>query len=454
MNYTLAITSCDRFALLRKTLSSFIECVSINPVETIIVEDSDKPAPEWLQDFFPRLGKVRWLNNEQRMGQAYTIDRLYSEIKTEWIFSLEDDWEFHEANFLSRSHQILTSHKDISMVALRSDWNHPLVDDPRGFQIAEPYWGGVWGGTCHNPGLRRLSDFRRYGSYGRHVGYGTNGLGHEKKWSKLHLDDGFRIAVLPRHCRHIGGECSRAIEPLEQRIPKLLIAIPACHKFDYGRWESEESPHYDPKNKAYGTDIHISGPNPRIRAVRETWWKDVANFETFTGKFFYGSPHPTRTPGPDEVFLDVPDDYGSLPLKTQAICKWALENGFQYVYKCDDDTAVYVERLALELMSSRFDYAGYTHCNVCTGGPGYFLSKRCMQIVAAAGTPDVWAEDCWVSKILGYNNINPVHLPGHTPGYAAHYIFPDKFDKTKLTPETVTLHAMQPEIMRIWYQER
>ena len=453
MQYTLAVTSCDRHDLLRRTLSSFIECVNVNPVETIILEDGPAPEPAWLKDFFPRLGKVRWINNGERMGQSYSIDRLYSEIKTELIFWCEDDWLFHEGNFLSRSAAILTAHPKISMVALRSDWNHPLVDDPRGFKIAEPYWGGVWGGTCWNPGLRRMSDYRRYGSYGRHVGYGTHGLGHEQTWSKRHLDDGFRIAALPAHCYHIGGERSKAIEQLERKMPRLLIAIPACHKFEYGRWESRQSPHYDPKNEPYCEDIHISGPNPRIQAVRDTWWRDVNVFPNFEAKFFYGEPH-NRAPLADEIFLDIPDDYGALPQKTQAICKWALENGFDYLYKCDDDTAVYVDGLAQELLQFRFDYAGFTHSNVCTGGPGYFLSKRAMHVVAHAGKPDFWAEDVWVSKVLGLRNIQPLHLPGHTPGFAAHWIWPNGFDKTKLAPGVVTLHAVQPETMRTWYRER
>jgi len=454
MHYTLAVTSCDRHDLLRRTLQSFSDCVNVNPAETVIVEDGPRPRPAWLDEFFPRLGRVKWINNDRRMGQAYTIDRLYAELKTEFIFWCEDDWEFHESGFLAKSHAILTANPNISMVALRSDWNHPLVDDPRGFKIAEPYWGGVWGGTCWNPGLRRLSDFKRFGSYGRHVGYGTHGLGHEQIWSKLHLDSGYRIAALPHHCSHIGNDRSKAIEPLETRPPKLLIAIPVCHKFEYGRWESEQSPHYDPKNTPYGSDIHISGANPRVAAIRDTWWKDVAAFSPFVeARFFYGAPH-NRAPLADEVFLDVPDDYEHLPNKTQAICKWALENGFDYVFKCDDDTAVYVERLVLEVMLNRFDYAGLMHENVCTGGPGYFLSKRAMRHVATAGKPDFWAEDVWVCHVLTRNNINGCYLPGHTAGWSAHWVWPNGYDKTKLSPETVTLHAVQPDMMRTWYKER
>src|SRR5262249_761866 len=155
------------------------------------------------------------------------------------------------------------------------------------------------------------------------------GLGHEQKWSKMHLDAGYRIAVLPNHCHHIGGGVSRAIEPLPP-MPRLLIAIPVCHKMDYTRWESAESPHFD-QNKAwngqaYGIDIHISGENNRVAALRDTWLKDIAPFsEHVDYKLFYGQPH-NRPAEADEVYLTCPDDYAALPLKTIEICKWALEH--------------------------------------------------------------------------------------------------------------------------------
>jgi hypothetical protein len=459
MNFTLAVTSCDRHDLLKRTLDSFIDATSLNPTETIIFEDSDRPRPSFLDDYSVRLGKLKFISGGMRRGQAYAIDRLYSEVTSELVFHTEDDWEFHESGFLAPSFNILRSCPDISMVALRSDWNHPLVDDPRGFKIAEPYWGKVWGGTCWNPGLRRLSDFKRFGNYGRHVGYGTNGLGHEAKWSQIHLDAGFRIACLPSYVRHIGDSRSRAIEPIPVTLPRILIAVPACQQLDYGAWESEQSPRFDKakayRGEAYGTDIHISGgDNPRIAAVRDTWWKDVRAHEHHVdARFFYGKPF-VGEPAADEVILNCGSDYASLPLRTQAICKYALDHKYDFLYKCDDDTAVFVDRLVREILDGRTaDYAGCLNDNVCTGGPGFVLSKRMMELVAKAGGPDHWAEDCWVAKIAGYANINPVSLPGHLPGYQAHWYWPKGYTPTKLSHDTVSVHAVQPEVMRAWHAD-
>jgi hypothetical protein len=458
MKYTLAVTSCDRHDLLKRTLQSFISCTSINPFETIIYEDSAAPRPAWLDEFGVRLGAIRWLSEGKRRGQAYAIDRLYSNIHSELVFHTEDDWEFHESGFLSKSFNILCAHPDISMVTLRSEWNHPLVDDPRGFKIAEPYWGGDWGGTCWNPGLRRLSDFRRFGNYGRHVGYGTNGLGHEAKWSRLHLDAGFRIACLPSYVRHI-GEHSRACEPVPFTLPRILIAVPACQQLEYGAWESEQSPRFDKskahRGEAYGTDIHISGQrNDRITGVRDTWWKDVAaHGHHIDGRFFYGRPFAGAILD-DEVVLDCGSDYASLPARTQEICRWALKRNYDYLFKCDDDTAVYVDRLLNEILSGKIgDYAGCENDGACTGGPGYILSRFAIRAVAEAAAPEHWAEDMFVAKVMSDNNIHPVSLNTHLPGYKAHWFWPSGYDGQKLASDTVSVHAVLPATMRQWYAD-
>jgi hypothetical protein len=456
VRYTLAVTSCGRHDLLEQTLASFCDTADLPPWRTIIVEDGPLEMPASIRRMH-RLGQIEWITNDVRMGQSYSLDRLYSEIKTEYVFHCEDDWLFHTDGFIRPSFDILEKHPNISMVALRSDWNHPLIKDPAfSFNIAEPYWGGVWGGTCWNPGMRRLSDYHRYGSYGKHVTYGTHGLGHEKQWSKMHLDDGYRIAVLPKHCHHIGANRSKSIEPLELKIPKLLIAILACHEKNYSKWESENSPRYRAADnfneKPYGTDIHISGSeDPGVQAVRDTWAKDVEAFKSHVDlRFFYGTPHP-RQPLADEVFLSCPDDYGSLPKKTIALNRWSLENDYDYTFKCDSDTYVYVDRLVRELLTTRFDYAGWCQGLVCSGGTGYFTSKRASRYIATYA-PHHWAEDVTVGQCMDVANIKPVHLPQHRPGFAAHWYFPNGFEPRPELSQVVTAHAVQPEVMRAWHE--
>lgn len=463
-NITAVITSCNRHDLLKSTLDSFISMKTggMKPEVCIIIEDGPTPMPDWLKEnihyYSSNVGTVKWIQNEGRMGQIYSIDRAYEQVKTDYIFHCEDDWDFVQGNFMLESKQILEKYPQIIQVSLRGDsgW-HQLIDKPplEGFKVAMPYWHGCWGGLAFNPGLRRLSDYKRIGSYGRHTSYGTSGLGHERELSQKMLDMGYLIADLNRVIvTHTGGARSRAVEPLAA-LPKILIAIPVCHKMDYGKWESANSPHFNPSNayngSAYGTDIHISGDNDRIAALRDTWLKDIEPFKAHVSyKLFYGAPH-TRPALEDEIYLDCPDDYEHLPHKTIAICKWAIDKDYSYIFKCDDDTGVYVDRLIKELMTSRFDYAGFTHSNVCTGGTGYWLSRRAFTEVARNGAQAHWAEDVTVGKSMGAANIYPIHLDGHRTGKSDHWFWKDGYDPAVDMSGVSTFHAVRPSDMRAWY---
>lgn len=463
-NITLVITSCDRHSLLKQTIDSFIETTDMQPQETIIVEDSTVPQPDWIKQsrYASHLGKITWIANEARMGQIYSIDRAYAEVKTDYIFHCEDDWLFTDSTgWMRKSKDLLDKYPRIHTVLLRGNtgW-HPLgdadeIDKNVRWLIPQPYWRNVWGGITFNPGLRRTADYKKIGSYGRHVAYGTSGLGHEAQLSKMHLDMGYRLAVLPETIvQHTGNDCSRASQPLPA-MPKVLIAIPACHKYEYGKWESGDSPHFNQaaayNGQAYGTGIHISGYNDRIQTVRDTWAKDIEPFkEHVTLKFFYGEPHP-RPAASDEVYLPCGDGYEHLPLKTINIARYALEQGYDYVFKCDDDTAVYLDRLIHELMSHKFDYAGYENGRVASGGPGYWLSRRAMKALVANDKPDHWAEDVWTGKVMSYANIPLQMLPGHRPGFSDHWFYPNGFDPARDMTGVVAFHAVQPEVMRDWY---
>lgn len=102
-------------------------------------------------------------------------------------------------------------------------------------------------------------------------------------------------------------------------------------------------------------------------------------------KYFIGGNRPKALLD-DQVWVDVPDDYAGLPLKTQAICRWALDNGYTNIFKADTDTYIHVNRL----MRSGFgqhDYTGYyrgTGPSYASGGSGYWLSTTAMEVIAEA----------------------------------------------------------------------
>lgn len=471
MSCVLAVTSCQRFDLLRQTLESFYTIVEQIPRAVYILEDSVEPKPEWLNSTTWRARNVTWISNGRRRGQAYSIARLIDVLARQDIqrvFWSEDDWCYQESNFLRKSFDILDKYPEIINVSLRGTAcnGHPLADDPRfPFKIQEAGWREGWGGWSFNPSAMRLSDLKRLRpAIAKHIG--TPGLGCELELSKLHLSQGYRIAVLPQangsyspYIVHTGGGRSRAIEPIPPLpLPKILIAIPSCFAFEYKKWQSEDSPQFDRatnfNNVGYGRGIHWDRENDQTQACRDTWVKDIAAFTSHVDyKFFYGKPESgyPRQAADDEVFLSCPDDYGALPLKTLNIVRYACANNYDYVFKGDTDTAIYVDRLIEEVLDSPFDYAGYANGSVAAGGVGYWLSRRAMQAFIANPQLDHFAEDVCVGKAMRYADIKLQMLPTHRPGFSAHFFFPNGFDPALIPASAVTMHAVFPKEMHAWY---
>jgi hypothetical protein len=163
-------------------------------------------------------------------------------------------------------------------------------------------------------------------------------------------------------------------------------------------------------------------------AIRETWGKDFAGKADV--RFFVGSGSAQLLA--DEIRLDAPDDYESLPFKTKALLRWAVEQGYDYLYKCDTDTCVLADRL----LSCGFEHADYTghfaqptSClwPFASGGNGYFLSRRACKFVMDK-TPDHWAEDLWVGQVLGpaiyqanaMTALNPVRFDRYVAKHDGH----------------------------------
>lgn len=139
----------------------------------------------------------------------------------------------------------------------------------------------------------------------------------------------------------------------------------------------------------------------RRKAIRETWLPLAQDVDV---RFFLGQGK-TMLESKDEVLLDVDDSYRGLPSKTKAICKWALDNGYEFLWKCDDD--VYLQ--PLRLLKSGYeslDYMGRKR-GPSGGRPApyasgfcYGLSPKAMKVVADMKLSNDPAEDRCVGNEL------------------------------------------------------
>jgi hypothetical protein len=133
--------------------------------------------------------------------------------------------------------------------------------------------------------------------------------------------------------------------------------------------------------------------------MRDTWLPEAVRLG-IDYKFFHGVGAKRKD---DVVIVNANDGYYDLTSKTKEKVKWALVQGYDYMFSCLADCYAVPERL-LSSGFEKYDYFGDVFCHpngnpYCQGGPGYFLSKKAMEILNDDPT-NYPNEDCWVGDVL------------------------------------------------------
>jgi Galactosyltransferase len=161
--------------------------------------------------------------------------------------------------------------------------------------------------------------------------------------------------------------------------------------------------------------VHCRTRQPYMDAIRSTWLP-LAQTDV---RFFVGRGDVRDYPE-DVVQLDCGDGYEALPEKVRAISRWALEHGYDYMLKCDDDVVLLPNKL-LASGYDQYDFVGHRNSSkedpVPPYGFCYWLSKKSMQIVAQAELPVGNYDEGWVRTKLHQHNI----LLHHDPRYFLHF---------------------------------
>ena len=200
---TLVVTSCNRFDLLVQTLNSFFNKNTYKLDKIIIIEDSGRKKSflKTLEEF--KFYNIQIIINEKKLGQLASIDRAYKEVESEYIFHCEDDWEFLESGFIEKSIEILESDDKILSVWLRDinefkkiRFSDEVFITPQGTQFKKVYNEIL----SFNPGLRRIKDYKRIGSYTKFLN-----TQFEMEISNFYLSEGmYSVNLLTPCVRHLG----------------------------------------------------------------------------------------------------------------------------------------------------------------------------------------------------------------------------------------------------------
>jgi hypothetical protein len=164
---TAVVTSCRRFDLLEKTLRSFLEHNDYSLDELIVIEDSDDQGVYAVEPVLQGVNH-RLILNGVNIGQIASVDKAYAEVKSDYIFHMEDDWLFTRKGFIAGAVEILENEPRAVMVTVRDDADMPrYVRSLRTrqtatarYKLAFPELHFLWHTFTFNPGLRRTAEYR------------------------------------------------------------------------------------------------------------------------------------------------------------------------------------------------------------------------------------------------------------------------------------------------------
>ena len=214
---TFALKTCGKPDLLEKTMDSFFQKNTYPITKYIIIEDSNIIGiNDTLKEKYKEYD-IEWIENNPKLGQIKSIDKMYSNITTEYIFHCEEDWLFTKESFIEKSLEILEYDKKILNVWLRSlyDTNgHPVehqIFNVNGieYRLLSLGYLNAWHGFSLNPGLRRLSDYNLIKPFYDLVDIKIINSGvyvdFESEIGIAYKNKGFRSVILTeKHVEHIG----------------------------------------------------------------------------------------------------------------------------------------------------------------------------------------------------------------------------------------------------------
>lgn len=220
-SYTVVITSCGRFDLLRRTVTSLAAHLDAPPERVLVLEDSGDATVADALAGVPLPFDV--VLHRERLGQMRSIDVGYGRVETPYIFHCEDDWTFFRDGFVAQSIAVLAACPTVSMVGLRPRAElNPLVRSlpattEAGVPVIhfDPALHPEYFSYSFNPGMRRLADYRRLGPF--------TPLGYEPDVSYAFKKAGFHTATLADPAvRHI-GDGRHVLDPHQPKRPANLI---------------------------------------------------------------------------------------------------------------------------------------------------------------------------------------------------------------------------------------
>jgi hypothetical protein len=198
---TVCLTSCGRPDLLKRTLDSFGRFHEGGKI--IISEDCADAA--LIAQIAASHPAATMLSGPERLGQMRSIDRLFSQVKTPYLFHLEDDWLFEGPVNWKAAIALLARRDDVANVSVRAfseikekyrRRSDALAMEGETFQIMRRDAHPEFFGWSNNPGLMRTALYAAYAPFGR--------MRHDQMSALIKRDGRSEAYLVPGVAHHIG----------------------------------------------------------------------------------------------------------------------------------------------------------------------------------------------------------------------------------------------------------
>ena len=169
---TTFVLSCNRLDLLEKTMESFLATRDYETKMVIVDDSAEEGVFEILLEKYGSFSDI--ICFPRNRSQWWAMDFMVSYCDSEYIFYLEEDWQFTKSGYLNKSKQILQKYREIGTVDVSNrtfEWQgidsyeKELID-------GEFYWKKPWKisdyhlhwyGWIGSPNLKRREDLVRLG---------------------------------------------------------------------------------------------------------------------------------------------------------------------------------------------------------------------------------------------------------------------------------------------------
>lgn len=128
---TFSITTCKRYDLFEKTMNSFLHsCLDLHLINRWICvddnsSDSDRNKMKTNFPFFEFIFK-----NENDKGHCRSMNIIQKEVKTPYLFHMEDDWLFfNKDNYIMRCLEVLSSSDNIGQCLINKNYSETEKDN-------------------------------------------------------------------------------------------------------------------------------------------------------------------------------------------------------------------------------------------------------------------------------------------------------------------------------------